>query len=399
MRTGVTGFKGQRLVQARTARGLTQTALSAISGCSKASISKWERNEQLPEAPALEKIASSLGLPPEWFLSSFPNYGESSYFFRSSTALTKDARNIAKVRLEWAYELSTILQEWVDWPAVNIPTCLTRDQALTIVDSEIEQLAQDTRKYWGLGLNPIENIIKVVESAGILVVRECIGHSKMDGVSRWFDLENRPYIFIAADKANAVRSRFDIAHELAHIIMHRNLKSSDTTKLYNELERQAHLFASAFLMPAENISLELSHPTLDTLIILKRRWKTSVASLIMRAKSLNLLSEEYLSRLWKNYSARGWKTKEPLDDDLTPEQPLLLNRAIKLLLEDGGFNKKQILKTLTLNATDVESLCNLPDGFFDTEYGEIIQLPILKNKIKQEISENTEANILAWPNR
>lgn len=81
MRIGVAGFQSQRMVQARTARGLTQTALSAISGYSAASISKWERDEQLPEAIALEKIANALGLPTAWFLKAVPEYGNSNSSF------------------------------------------------------------------------------------------------------------------------------------------------------------------------------------------------------------------------------------------------------------------------------------------------------------------------------
>lgn len=396
MRIGVAGFQSQRMVQARTARGLTQTALSAISGCSAASISKWERDEQLPEAIALEKIANALGLPTAWFLKAVPEYGNSNYFFRSSSAFTKEARNIAKNRLNWGYEVSQVIQEWIEWPTVRMPPVLSREEALILTDEEIESLAIQCRHYWKLGLGPIDNIIKLLENSGVITIREHIGHLKMDGVSRWFDGENRPYVFLAADKASAVRNRFDIAHELGHLLMHRNLTENDYTRFYNELERQAHLFASAFLMPADSISIELAHPTLDTLVVLKKRWKTSVAALIMRASSLNVLDENYINRLWKNYSARGWRRGEPLDNEIPPETPCLLPKAIKLLLEEGGFTKEQLITTIGLSAQDIETLCYLPNGYLRNDLGDVIafQSPKLKERENDDKRSHYSNNII-----
>ncbi|MBO0612545.1 helix-turn-helix domain-containing protein [Thiothrix fructosivorans] len=406
MRIGVAGFQSQRLVQARTVRGLTQTALSAISGCSNASLSKWERGEQLPELAALEKVAAALGMPTAWFLKPLPDYGDTSYFFRSSIALTKEARNVAEGRLKWAYELSQVIQEWVGWPTLNLPDSLSRKEALSLTDEEIEALAVTCRQHWHLGLGPIDDVIRIVEGSGVLTVREPLGYIKMDGVSHWFEPEGRPYIFIAADKASAVRNRFDVAHELGHLIMHHYLTPADNTRLYHELERQAHLFASAFLMPADSISVELACPTLDTLLVLKRRWKTSIAAMIMRAKSLNLLDDAYTTRLWKNYSARGWKRSEPLDDELQPELPRLLPRAIKLLLEEGGFSKAQLLSTIGLPASDVEALCQLSEGYLRENFGAIIQLNIPTLRKRDHLSGNRStstrsdtSNVISMPVR
>lgn len=374
MRTGVAGFQGERLAQARAARGMTQTALAASSGISSASISKWERGDQMPEPGALDRVAAALEMPVTWFLRPVPDYGQSSYFFRSSTSLTKDARTVAKIRLEWLYELSGTIQEWIGWPEVNLLPELRREDALLVSDEEIEDIAMQCRQHWNLGAGPISDVLKVMESAGILTTREKLGYAKMDGVSRWFDAENRPYVFIAADKASAVRNRFDAAHELGHLVLHRHLTAADEAKLHAELERQAHLFASAFLMPAESISTELANPTLDTLVILKRRWKVSIGAMIMRAASLNLISEAYATRLWKNYSARGWRKGEPYDDSMEPEFPRLLPRAVKMLLEQGGFTKERLIDTIGLSGPDIEKLCSLPEGYMSSELAAVIPL-------------------------
>jgi Zn-dependent peptidase ImmA (M78 family)/transcriptional regulator with XRE-family HTH domain len=401
MRTGVKGFQGERLAQARIARAMTQTALAAASGISNPTISKWERGDQLPEPAALEKVAAALNLPATWFMHAMPEYGHSGYFFRSTISLTKEARAIAKTRLEWLFELSDSIQEWIGWPEVNLPVSLDRNEALLITDEEIEAIAMRCRDHWHLGKGPIDDVIRVMESAGIITTREALGYLKMDGVSRWFDTDNRPYVFIAADKASAVRNRFDAAHELGHLIMHRSLTSEDETDRHDELERQAHLFASAFLMPAESISLALEHPTLDTLLVLKRKWKVSIGAMIMRAKSLDLLSDAYATRLWKNYSARGWRKGEPLDDILEAESPRLMPRAIKILIEQGGFTKSRLIDTIGLPALDIERLCSLPEGYMTNELAKVIPLnsPVFRSGIKNETGSEYTANVIKLPTR
>ncbi|MCQ4143189.1 ImmA/IrrE family metallo-endopeptidase [Vogesella sp. AC12] len=402
MRTGVAGFQGGRLIQARAARGMTQSALSELSGVSSPSISKWERGEQFPEPAALERVATALELPATWFLRPMPDFGKSGYFFRSNTSLTKAARTIASIRLEWLHELSASIQEWIGWPAVNLPVSLSREEALLLTDEEIEDIATQCRQHWRLGMGPIDDVIRVMESAGIITTREPLGYIKMDGVSRWFDVDNRPYVFLAADKASAVRSRFDAAHELGHLILHRHLTKADEEERYSELERQAHLFASAFLMPAESISLELAHPTLDTLQVLKRRWKVSIGAMIMRASTLNLIGEAYTTRLWKNYSARGWRKGEPLDDVLEPESPRLMPRAIKMLLEQGGFTKPYLIETIGLPAADIERLCSLPEGYMTGEMASVIQLnsPVFRPAQTSTTVTNPEpARVISLPSR
>lgn len=374
MRTGVKGFQGSRLMQARTARAMTQTALSVASGVSCASISKWEHGDQLPEFGALERVADALSLPSSWFLQPLPDYGSATYFFRSNVSLAATGRAVAQTRLEWLHEVSLALQEWIDWPVLALPDRLSREQAFAMTDADIEKLAMQCRVQWGLSAGPIDDVLRVMEGAGVIVTREALGFLKMDGVSRWFEGENRPYVFISADKASAVRNRFDAAHELGHILMHSKLTKEDESTHHNELERQAHLFASAFLLPAESVADVLTHPTLDTLLTLKKRWKVSVGALIMRAKGLELIDEAYATRLWKNYSARGWRKGEPLDDFFIAEPPRLMPRAIRMLLEEGGFNKERLIEELGFTADDIDRLCSLPEGYMSSKLAKVTHL-------------------------
>ncbi|MEM5419413.1 hypothetical protein V2W23_14395, partial [Staphylococcus gallinarum] len=88
---------------------------------------------------------------------------------RSTAAVTKEAQTIADIRLKWLNEVSLVLQDWVDWPAVNIPRLGANDH-LKITDADIEQAAQACRRQWNLGLGPISDMVLVLENAGVICV-------------------------------------------------------------------------------------------------------------------------------------------------------------------------------------------------------------------------------------
>lgn len=362
MRAGVSGFQADRLIQARLSRGLTQTALAVMVGRSSSTVSKWEKGEQSPETEALESLAARLSMPSSWFLKPVPAYGDSVCFFRSNASVTKEAQSISLIRLKWLNEVSLSLQKWIDWPEVDVPTLNNSDHK-TISDAEIEEAAAMCRQRWGLGFGPISDMLLVLENAGVICVREELGFAKMDGASKWFDTDGRPYVFLAADKANGVRSRFDAAHELGHLVLHRNVSDVEFAKRYPEIERQAHLFAGAFLLPAESFSSEISNPSLDTFLALKLRWRVSIGAMIMRCKGLGIFDDEYATRLWKNYSARGWRRGEPRDEEVAFEEIRLIPRAIRLLLDEANLDRAALNLALGFSASDCESLCSLPQGF------------------------------------
>lgn len=366
-------FNPFRLIEAREARGMKQTALSSIIGYSTTSISKWENGHIEPDHQSLDAISGALGLPIEWFYE--PSLSTSSvYHFRSNSAATKTAQEIARIRLRWTAELSNKLIEWVDLPNVNIIPSPSREEALNLTPHEIEVYAQALRDHLNLGIDPIANITQLLEASGIIIVREESGFTSMDGVSAW--IEERPYIWIASDKASCVRSRFDIAHELGHIILHKYLTTEDCNVVkHKEIENQANIFAGFFLMPSTAVSSLFRIITLDTLLSQKKKWGVSVGAMISQCANAGLIDEEQTLRLRKNLSFRKWRTREPYDDLMKPEKPILFEKSIKLLLEHGGFKKSDIISKFSLSRVDIEKLSSLPDGFLSEGTNpELVQL-------------------------
>lgn len=381
MRHGTPGFQASRLVQARDSRGLSQVALAELIGRTSSSISRWEGEDSSPEPEALDALARALNLPVAFFVRPIPEHGAGPLFFRSMASTTQAVRRRATARLRWAQDIALDLQEWIDLPAVAVPQLDAADYR-DIRDADIEKIVSVCRQHWGLGQGPVSDVLLVLENAGICVIKEEVGSASMDGLSNWSMTDNRPYILIAKDKDTCVRSRLDAAHELGHLVLHRNLSSRTLgdAAAFKEIERQAFLFAGAFLLPAESFATEVWTPSLNGLLALKERWKVSVGAMIKRCEVLGMMSDEYNRRTWKHYSARGWRKFEPLDDSLTPETPRLLTRSVRLLIDERVRSRTDLLNEFRISATDVESLCGLPRGFMTADENGVVPLPRLKHR-------------------
>lgn len=362
-RGGVQGFQKERLSQVLAARRLTQIQLAAMAGVSPATVSKWRAGSQAPEREALERLATVVNVTAEWFTR--PTSGSvSAPLFRSNASAHVAARAMLEARLEWTEDVAAALMEFVDYPDVNLPVRhFTNPEEITSED--IERAACECRDLWNLGRSVVQDLALAVEGAGVIVVREETGIAQIEGLSAWSAVIGRPLILLSADKDNGYRSRFDLAHELGHLVLHRYISRPTERERHNLLEKQAHRFAGAFLLPAESFATEVRiPPTLDDLLILKHRWGVSAAAIIMRLRALNMLSEDGALILFKRRSARWGAKSEPGDGDRAPEQPRLLRRTIDLLVDENVMPLSAIPRHIGLAATDIEALAGLPEGYF-----------------------------------
>lgn len=366
MRYGTLGFQPQKLLQLRTNLALTQTELAERLSCSKGNISKWEQGKSCPENESFRKICKFFNVSETWLLEPIMSAEDDNpSFFRAQNRTPKISRQIADIRLNWTEEVSYKLQESLDFPEINLPTYDNDFKSIT--DGEIENLALECRRLWGLSNSPINNLLISMESNGLVVTRGNLGFSKMDGVSRWSLLDNRPYVFLCKDKANGFRARFDAAHELGHVILHKGVTEPDYKKYYHLLEAQANRFASAILLPASSFVRDVRWPTLENLLVLKSKWKVSVAAIIHRCQDLGVISDTVAQRLWKARSARGWVHCEPNDDSMVIEEAKLLNRSVRMLVENKILNKDAIKNIIGLPVDTIEEICGLPKKYFSNE--------------------------------
>lgn len=283
-------------------------------------------------------------------------------------------RNKARARLGFVEAIEETLSQYVDLPDVDVPDLLKDRDYRTLRRDDFDFYAAALREYWELGDGPIEDLLLVIENAGIIIAEDEIGSVKLDGVSWWSKFTGRPYMLVAQDKNVAVRRRLDAAHEMAHIVLHRHVGPDDLKRDFRLIEEQAMAFAGAFLMPAETFGSDVYSNSLDALLALKPKWKVSVGAMIKRLGHLDAISAPYERRLWQYYSYRKWRTREPLDDIIPVEQPQNLRGSIELLIEDGFISRRELLRETGLSSEDVRSLTGLPTGFFDTDPPNIVRL-------------------------
>ncbi|WP_349366796.1 MAG: XRE family transcriptional regulator [Nitratireductor rhodophyticola] len=374
MRTGVPNFVGSRLTEARAARGISsRKALADLIDKAPSTVSRWEEGELQPEPAAVEQLAQVLNLPVPYFLvGSSRKQGTS--FFRSLQSALKMHRGMQKVQLSWLMEITDALEEFAELPGVQLPADICDGGFLALRDEDIERAAMRLREEWGLGSKPILNVVRTLEDAGIVVASDLMETTKLDGLSGWDESSARPFILLASDKQSFARRQFDAAHELGHIVMHRRVGEADLEKHFRTIEDQAHRFAAAFLLPADQYPLEVAEVTLWSLERLKSRWKVSIKAQIVRLKQLNIIDEEHAVRLYRAYSAKGYSKGEPLDDVWELQEPSLLSDVIHTIVEVGDTAKQELLEHFTLGASDIERLTRLPRGWFANEPARVVRL-------------------------
>ena len=199
---------------------------------------------------------------------------------------------------------------------------------------------------------------------------------ELDAFSEWHEWQAEtctPYVFLDADKESGPRSRFDAAHELGHLVMHRAIdpRYIRNRTTFRVMEDQAHRFAGAFLLPALAFSNDFSVANLDAFLALKAKWKVSEGMMVHRSEDLSLVSKEQARRLWINRTRRGWRRKEPLDDQLPIERPRLLKRAFSMIVEEGIQSVDDIRAALPYSVGDIVELANLPPRFLEEDVAPI----------------------------
>lgn len=310
-------FKSGRLRLARELQGLTQAAVARGAGVSAAAISQFESGASRPSGETTRTLAEHLQVPVGFFAITTTEAHEG--FFRSLKRTAVADRRRARALAHVAHDLAVDPVVASGLPELSLPyrPVGTLDAKL----STVEDVAAQVRRYWAVPPGPVADMVTLVESHGVAVIRLPLDSADVDAFSLPFD--DRPVVVLSADKNDRARSRFDTAHELGHLVMHGQ-------QIYGlkEIELQAHWFAAAFLMPADDIRTELPRRVdWPVLFQLKTRWQVSLAALLMRARTLGILSEaQYLTAI-KTASARGWRRSEPIPLG-APERPALIGTAL-----------------------------------------------------------------------
>ncbi|QQY66295.1 ImmA/IrrE family metallo-endopeptidase [Clostridioides difficile] len=290
---------GERVKSARVARMLTLKDLADKMGVSKQLLSKYETGKTNPSIENLEKLSEVLDFPIQFFRKESDNTEENkAIFFRSFAGVSKKMKESLSQNIEFIEEIYNYFSKFIEFPSFNVDKNIVKDYKIGIDSSYIEKVAYDLREYWNLGNGPISNMNRLLEKNGIIVANIELDTHKVDAFSHITE-SNTPIIILGSDKESSVRLRMDLAHELWHILVHFSLSKEEIVNNHKVLEDEAKRFAGAFLLPSKEFSEDIYTIDLDSFVYLKKKWKVSIAAMVMRAYQLEIIDEKQKTSLFK----------------------------------------------------------------------------------------------------
>lgn len=350
-------FNHKQLRSARIARGMSMKDLAEKIGVSRQMVSYYESSKKSPSTATLLEIMAVLKFPREFFSAEIDTPVGGATFFRKQSANTKKTREMQQERLKYFNEIYEKLARFVNFPVVNLPELIEKD-VHDITEEDIIQKAMELREVWSVDkVSPIKNLVQLAEKNGIVIAESTVSDQTLDALSRW--IADRPFIMLADNQESSVRRRFNVAHEIGHIILHNSVESIydySNIELKNIIEKQANLFASHFLLPNNSFVDSLLSTSLEYFVELKKYWRVSIQAMLHKAHHLELINDDRYLYLVKQVAFKKWKTKEPLDDELVVEKPTLLEKVYEMVIQNGIASRQELNKQFNLPIEEIKKM-------------------------------------------
>lgn len=346
-------FDPARLTQARRLAGITKQALGDAVGVSGAAIGQYEAGVS-PRPEILGLLARELGQPVAFFAMGRPigKLDVSQAHFRSLRSTRASERLKATSFVEQVWEVTFALEKRVAFPDVNVPFN-EADSSMSPVEA-----AKALRAYWEVPSGPVPNLVELMERNGIVVSLLTL-RGDQDETARVDAFStaalNRPIVVVTPERARSVyRHRFTCAHELGHLILHRELAVGDPRQ-----EREADTFAAEFLMPRSEIEPVLpATMNLPRLGQISQTWGVSPEALVFRMQELKGASDASVRRAYQKL--RSGNRQEASVADYPGEVPMLLTEAMKVA-DKFGFSVADLANELRWAPERVRQVLGLLD--------------------------------------
>jgi len=383
-----TSFLGGRLKEAMQYRGMGITDLArAVDGISKQSISLYVRGDNKPSYENIEKMARILDMPVGFFTNADDRVLETdNIYFRSQSTASKKQRISQSIKVDYVGKIYKCLSKYVDFPKLNLPNSIEiiddGDIFTYITDEgyeQLEKLATELRELWKLGNSPIVNMQYLLESNGIIVTGFKDVDARIDAFSKRIrfvdDMDSVQPLYIIAvalGSKSQQRLKFDMAHELGHLLLHSfELETELMSKEeFNAMEKQANTFASVFLLPKDSFGKDVAlYPTkLQYYLQLKKKWGVSIQAMLYRARQLDIISSYQYQYMMRQISKNGWRKSEPADivGELYEN---IFQGAIDAIVNSEYMDSNELCQEFAhcgvlLNIRDLENILSLREGTF-----------------------------------
>jgi Zn-dependent peptidase ImmA (M78 family)/transcriptional regulator with XRE-family HTH domain len=346
---GMNRFNHHMLTLAREARGLTQAELAARIEVVQGTLSKYENGVNEPPDEFVRQIAGALRYPPDFFFQQEQAYGFPPFHYRKRKKLSAKAlgRIVAEMNIRRIH-VRKLAQSFEIKTNRFIPE-IDRDeyQGTSKRRPEIEDIARSLRESWMVPRGPIVNMLDLIEENGGIVIPCDFETDLLDAMSQRID--GMPVLFFVNTNAPADRVRYTLAHEIGHMVLH-----TITFKDDDEMEQEADHFAGAFLLPAEEIKVQLRQFDLRHLANMKGYWKVSMQAIAYRANLLRLITPYQYKMFFMEMSRLGYRKREP--NEPAKEIPRLLRQMVEYHRKHLGYSISDLSNLLCLLPAELSAM-------------------------------------------
>ena len=328
------------IILAREARGMNQNELAGAINMSATNLSKIERGEIGISEEILDAIAATTSYPPHFFLQEGTMVPENLVYRKRQT--------VAQKLLTPINGQTNIIRRHVQFltRALNVPVPPLPSFAVTETQTP-GKIAMKVKQRWNVQDVVVDNVTKIIEEQGIVIIPMAFGTERVDSRSMITD-DGYPIIFINKTLLGD-RMRFSLAYELGQLTMH----TFSQVPIERDISNEANAFAAEFLLPAKEIKKDLENGiTIPLLADLKKKWKVSMISLLYRADDLGYLTPNQKRYLLQQFNQLGIRRREPVQLDIPVEQPKLMKRWIAQYRTKTKLGTADMAALLYLNADE-----------------------------------------------
>jgi Zn-dependent peptidase ImmA (M78 family)/DNA-binding XRE family transcriptional regulator len=290
----------------RNIRGFTQLEVARKSGLSRAAYINIENGKSEPKSSTLLNIAGALEVDiQELFYQPRPVH---SLRFRIGKTHTKKDEDIRR------YDISKFSHWLTQYEFLENELKSKSDYKLAGIKrgnrnpGQTAEIARSVLKLDAKG--PVFDICNLLEEAGIKIYLYKSLLKKSFGMSMG-EKDGGPVIAVNVSASVTIeRQIFTAAHELGHLLLHKNSFQAEILEENNREEMDADKFASYFLMPPEGFKWEWGNTSglhwLERVLHVKRIYKVSYRTVLKRlidtGTADNTIYKKFAAEYKKNFA-------------------------------------------------------------------------------------------------
>ncbi|KRL91614.1 helix-turn-helix domain-containing protein [Limosilactobacillus ingluviei] len=363
-------INGERVREARLFRGLTKGQLSEKVNISKQSISRYESNRSNISLKTLMSLVGELQFPTNFFTEKAKlNYLDEGNFYRSWFGISQTQNGVYDTYKHAAVILRHYFEQYIDFPQLS---------STDLSDSTPEDSAAQLRNLWGIGGAPIDNMVALLESHGIIVVNIPNATETIDGYAT---LDGIQYYVVITSLNDYYQSQLNLARALGRYVLF-NGAIGDSAQEHREMVKMADRFAYALLLPGYELA-NIDLTDLTSYIAIKDRWGLLPIYTLKYARGVGMINDNQYRRLFDKLNQY-----QTIVDSKQGILPTALHDAFDLMRKHLGLPAPKMAQQIM-----AEYGCSYPNEIWANALGvplnmftgKIVQVSFNNHKLGKEI--------------